>query len=123
MKLNLEWVVGRAYKTRAGKRVVLKQIDTDDPSLPYRFLNHGWRRADGRLWTNMDTDFDIIDYWPDEQAHADALDKRMVRLENGESVIVHRDHFVMSLPVLTRKDLQNLLAEQDALNDISNTTK
>lgn len=51
-----------------------------------------------------------------------ASEQRMVRLENGASVIVHRDHFVMPLPVLTRTDLQNLLAEQDALNDLNTTT-
>lgn len=64
-KPSLEWVEGRAYKTREGERVVLERIDKDDALLPHRFSDGWWRQSNGRAIC-FALNEEIIDYWPDD---------------------------------------------------------
>lgn len=102
---------------RASRRAAAYPLWDDDHALSYT--------PNGVCLLGAESNPDIVAEYEDpapEPPSGHPSEQRMVRIENGASVIVHRDHFVMPLPVLTRTDLQNLLAEQDSLNDLNTTT-
>lgn len=103
-----------------GKRYVQRNGAVTGPLVeihngePYPFEERdgsgGWTRG-GRYFGVEDDPRDLVALYEEPAPKA-----RMLRLKNGQTVIVHTDHFVMSIPVLTAKDLRQLLAEQEALN-------
>ena len=119
MEMKLE--VGKAYRTREGKRIIAKIDDLGD-DMPIYCDNDCWYERDGRINTD-DRELDIIAEWIDEPSPCCKIGKVTPKDSTTQQVKINNDLVdVPSLPeTKTLRDEFAMAVAPAILVQISNT--